>query len=59
MDSCTNARKRLMVGYVFLTLSAALVAYNLATGQDRSWRLVLFAPLMFGVLGLLQARGST
>jgi len=52
-------RKRLIVGYVFLGISAAFVAYNLATGQDRTWRLVLFAPLMFGVLGLLQAQGNT
>ncbi len=52
-------RKRLVVGYVFLGLGAVFASYNLATGQDRSWRLVLFAPLMFGVLGLLQARGNT
>ncbi len=55
----TERRKRLVVGVVFLGASAAFVAYSLITGQDRTWRLVLFVPLMFGLLGLLQARGNT
>ena len=55
----TERRKRLVVGVVFSCASVAFVVYNLITGQDRTWRLVLFVPLMFGLLGLLQARGNT
>jgi len=52
-------RRRVVVALIALGLSAALAAMLLLTGAPRAWRGVLFFPLWFAAIGLLQAREHT
>lgn len=51
--------KRRNVGIVMLLVAAAAAAWMISTHQPPIWRLALVAPIGMGVLGLLQAAGST
>ena len=51
--------KRRNVGIVMLLVAAGAAAWMISTGQPALWRLALAAPIGIGVLGLLQAAGST
>jgi hypothetical protein len=52
-------RRRRIVGASAFVVAAACAAGLLAIGAPRVWRLVLFAPLWVGALGVLQASSRT
>ena len=54
-----QARKRLLFGVGFLALGLlGKVAFSIL-GLSTGWRMTLFLPFWFGVLGVLQARTRT
>jgi len=55
----SERRKRLVAGVSGLAVSAALLAFFIATDQARALRLVLFVPWLFGAIGIFQALEST
>lgn len=52
-------RKRLVFGGVELALTAALLAFFVASDKPRALRLALFVPWLFGAIGVFQALEST
>ena len=52
-------RKRLIVGIVGLVAAVAAAAWMVVSGQTRLVRLLVFFPLMAGILGVLQAKAKT
>ena len=52
-------RPRRVGGYVGLVVAIGLFAVLLLTGASRTWRIVLFIPLMISAIGFFQAREKT
>ena len=52
-------RRRLAMGVVMLAAGLILDLIFIAAGLGRPWRLLLFAPIFLGTLGLIQARERT
>jgi hypothetical protein len=52
-------RRRLRGGFVALAFAALGVVLLWTTGASRGWRALLFVPLLFAALGLLQVRAKT
>lgn len=52
-------RKRRLLGIVSLTVAVGVAFVLVVFGAGRWWRLVVFFPLWFAGLGLLQAREKT
>ena len=57
--SLSEQRKRLLASWVQGGVSLAALAYLLATGAAREWRLLLFLTLLGGAIGFFQARDKT
>lgn len=55
----SERRKRLVAGVAGLAISAALLAFFIATDKPRALRLALFVTWMFGTIGIFQALEST
>lgn len=54
-----GAQRRLRLGIVAFAGAALLAVVFFWLGAPRAWRLVLFAPLWLGAVGLFQARHQT
>lgn len=52
-------RRRFVMGVVMLALSLGLGLILIAGDGERVWRLLLFAPIFLGMLGVIQARQKT
>ena len=52
-------RRRLIVGAVMLAAAAVIAAGLVAFGARRALRIVVFLPLIAGLIGLLQVRAKT
>lgn len=52
-------RKRLIVGIVGLIAAIGAAAWMVTSGQSRWLRLLVFFPLLAGILGVLQAQAKT
>lgn len=52
-------RTRIRFGVAFTAIGLVLAAVLLATSVARPWRLVVFAPLWIGAVGIFQAREKT
>lgn len=52
-------RKRAAFGLVMVAVGLVLAVALWALGVSRTWRLVVFAPLWIGALGVFQARAKT
>lgn len=52
-------RRRLVLGIAMLAASVVLALIFIFNGWSRPWRLLLFLPIFFGMLGLIQARQKT
>jgi hypothetical protein len=52
-------RRRLLLGLIMIALSVAVGLWLVGAGAARASRLLLFLPLLFGFLGLLQVREKT
>ena len=55
----TQRRLRLLGGIAASAMSLAALAWLLASGSPRWWRLILFLPLLAAGVGLLQHREKT
>ena len=49
-------RKRFVMGVVMLALSGVLILVFMMNHFSHSWRFILFLPIFFGMLGLIQDR---
>lgn len=52
-------RRRFVMGIAMLAASLILALIFIFTGVARLWRLLLFFPVLLGMLGLIQAREKT
>jgi hypothetical protein len=52
-------RRRLIVGLAMAAVSIAAASWLLTSGAPRSWRIVVFVPVLVAALGFLQARANT